>query len=342
VADSPFLQLPLGDFAWLKLYYFDVEDDVAAWMVRQYNRSLERQPDAARRWLDELGADKSRHRRGLRWYESFTFRDPEGFREVGPMACAPSSYDLFHLFLEETALGWMPNVTLDPALVGHWTGVRNDDGRPVEISFNADAGLAQSGLPLDAFAQQWCVYDGGSELVLRFVERPGKPMVEWTVMPLSSLKVQLVLPGHSFELVHDGKGEPSYVGEWLGGGELRARATGLRLIGRARDGRRWLSTGNVRKLLGAAPGVTGEGLLRGLVARYAACAREAAEEAAARGDEPLADLLRGDIFSAGDRVAWAGDRFVLAPHPALHDETSEQVAGWLQSIHKGEFRLGPS
>ncbi len=335
--------LPLGDFAWLKLYYFDVEDDVAAWMVRQYNRSLGEKPENARRWLAELSADKSRNRRGLRWYESFTFRDPEGFREQGPSACGPSSYDLFHLYLEETQLGWIPNVTLDPALVGRWTGVRNDDSRPIEVAFRIDASLEQSGLPLDAFAQQWCVYDGGGELVLRFLERPGKPMTEWTVMPLSSLKVQLVLPGHSFELVHDGKGEPSYVGEWLGGGELRARATGLRLCGRARDGRRWLSTGSLRKLLELGPGgpaVAGESLLRPLVARYAAAAREAA--AAASGDEPLAEGLRSDVIHAVDRVAWAGDRFVLAPHPALHDEVGAQVAGWIAAIHRGEFKLGPS
>src|SRR5207248_4894958 len=123
--------------------------------------------------------------------------------------------------------------------------------------------------PLDAFAQQWCVYDGGAELVLRFLERPGKPMTEWTVMPISSLKVQLVIPwpGNSFELVHDGKGDPSYVGEWLGGGDLRSRATGLRLVGRARDGRQWLATENLRKLLAAGPSFSGEPLLRPLVAR---------------------------------------------------------------------------
>jgi hypothetical protein len=335
--------LPLGDFDWLKLYYFDVEDDVAAWMVRQFNKTLAEKPESARRWLDELPADKSQKRRGLRWYESFTFRDPEGFREVGPAACSPSSYDLFHLYLEESPLAWTPNVTLDPALVGHWTGVRNDDNRPIEVTFRVDAGFEQSGLPLDAFAQQWCVYDGGAELVLRFLERPGKPMTEWTVMPLGSQKAQLVLPGHSFELVHDGKGEPSYVGEWLGGGELRARATGLRLIGRARDGRQWMSTGNVRKLLGGAPGSpSGEALLRPLVARYAACAREAAEAATAKGDAALADALRADVFAAADRVAWAGDRFALAPHASLHDEVMAQVGGWLQAIQRGEFKLGPS
>ena len=163
-------------------------------------------------------------------------------------------------------------------------------------------------------------------------------MSEWTVMPLSSLKVQLVLPGHSFELVHDGKGDPTYVGEWLGGGELRSRATGLRLVGRARDGRAWLATGNVRKLLGAGPGLTGESLLRPLVARYAACALEAAENAA----DPLADELRKDVFAANDRVAWAGDRFVMAPHPSLYEEVMSQVAAWLQAIHRGEFKLGPA
>jgi hypothetical protein len=331
-----FSPLPLGDFSWLKLYYFDVDDEVATWMVRQFNRTLGEKPDSAHRWLEQLSADNSRQRRGLRWYESFTFRDPEGFRELGPLACAPSSYDLFHLYLEETTLGWTPNVTLDPALVGRWTGVRNDDQRPVEIIFRVDASLDQAGLPLDAFAQQWCVYDGGAELVLRFMERPGKPMTEWTVIPLSSQKVQLILPGNSFELVHEGKGDPSYVGEWLGGGDLRSRATGLRLVGRARDGRKWLATENLRKLLGA--GLSGESLLRPLVARYAACAREAAESAA----EPLADELRKDVFAAADRVAWAGDRFVMAPHPSLYEEVQAQVTGWLQSIHRGEFRLGPA
>jgi hypothetical protein len=330
--------LPVGEFAWLKLYYFDVDDEVAGWMVRQFNRTLAEKPDSARRWLDELTADRSRDRRGLRWYESFTFRDPEGFREMGPLACGPSSYDIFHLYLEETSLGWTPNVTLDPALVGHWTGVRNDDQRPVEMVFRLDASFEQAGLPLDAFAQQWCVYDGGTELVLRFLERPGKPMTEWTVIPLSSQKVQLILPGNSFELVHDGKGDPTYVGEWLGGGDLRSRASGLRLIGRARDGRQWLATENVRKLLGAGPGFTGEPLLRPLVARYAACAREAAEGA----PEPLADELRKDVFAAADRVAWAGDRFVLAPHASLFDEVSAQVGGWIHAIHRGEFKLGPA
>jgi hypothetical protein len=338
--EANFSQLPLGDYAWLKLYYFDVEDEVATWMVRQFNRTLVEKPESAQRWLEQLSAENSRHRRGLRWYESFTFRDPEGFREMGPLACGPSSYDLFHLYLEETTLGWTPNVTLDPALLGHWTGVRDDDQRPVEIVFRIDASFDQTGLPLDAFAQQWCVYDGGAELVLRFLERPGKPMTEWTVMPISSLKVQLVTPGpgNSFELVHDGKGDPSYVGEWLGGGDLRSRATGLRLVGRVRDGRHWLSTGNLRKLLGAGPSFNGETLLRPLVARYAACAREAAESAS----EAVADELRKEVFAAADRVAWAGDRFVLAPHPSLHDEVQDQVAGWLQAIHRGEFRLGPA
>jgi hypothetical protein len=328
----------MGDFAWLKLYYFDVDDEVAGWMVRQFNRTLGEKPESARRWLEELNAEKSRHRRGLRWYESFTFRDPEGFRELGPLACAPSSYDLFHLYLEETSLGWTPNVTLDPALIGRWTGVRNDDQRPVEVVFRLDASFEQVGLPLDTFAQQWCVYDGGAELVLRFLERPGKPKTEWTVIPLSSLKVQLILPGNSFELVHDGKGDPTYVGEWLGGGDLRARATGLRLVGRARDGRPYLATGNLRKLLGAGPGLSGEALLRPLVARYAACAREAAEHV----EEPIADELRRDVLAAADRVAWAGDRFVLAPHALLYDEVQGQVVGWLQAIHRGEFKLGPA
>jgi len=336
--DPSFGPLPLGDFAWLKLYYFDVDDEVAAWMVRQFNKTLAEKPDSARRWLDELAADKSKHRRGLRWYESFTFRDPEGFRELGPLACAPSSYDLFHLYLEESPLAWTPNVTLDPALVGRWTGVRNDDQRPVEVIFRIDASLDQAGLPLDTFAQQWCVYDGGAELILRFLERPGRPMTEWTVMPLSSQKVQLVLPGNSFELTHDGKGEPSYVGEWLGGGELRARATGLRLLGRVRDERRWLATGNLRKLLGAGPNFSGETFLRPLVARYAACAREAAEKA----NEADADALRAEVFAAADRVAWAGDRFVLLPYPSVYEEVQAQVEGWLLAIHKGEFRLGPT
>jgi len=163
-------------------------------------------------------------------------------------------------------------------------------------------------------------------------------MTDWTVIPLSSRKVQLILPGNSFELVHDGKGDPSYVGEWLGGGDLRSRASGLRLVGRVRDGRQWLATENVRKLLGAGPGFTGEPLLRPLVARYAACAREAAEGA----PEPLADELRKDVFAAGDRVAWAGDRFVLAPHASLFDEVSAQVGGWIHAIHRGEFKLGPA
>jgi hypothetical protein len=337
--DVSFAPLPLGDFAWLKLYYFDVEDDTASWMVRQFNRVLAEKPESAARWLEQLTADNSKHRRGLRWYESFTFRDPEGFRVQGPLACSPSSYDLFHLYLEETALGWLPNVTLDPALMGRWTGVRNDDQRSVEIIFRVDASFVQSGLPLDAFAQQWCVYDGGNEMVLRFMERPGKPLTEWTVMPLSSLKVQLVLPGNSFELVHDGKGEPSYVGEWLGGGDLRSRATGLRLVGRVRDERRWLATENLRRLLNAPAGFLGEPLLRPLVARYAACAREAAENAA---DPELADALRKDVFAAGERVAWAGDRFVIAPHPSLHEEVQAQLIGWLEEIHRGEFKLGPS
>ena len=44
--------------------------------------------------------------------------------------------------------------------------------------------------------------------MLRFLERPGKPMTEWTVMPISSLKVQLILPGNSFELVVRARGKP--------------------------------------------------------------------------------------------------------------------------------------
>jgi hypothetical protein len=339
VREPSFTLLPLTDLAWLKLYYFDVDDEVASWMVRQYNRALEREPERARGWLAELAAERSVARRGLRWYESFTFRNPEGFRENGPLACAPSSYDLFHLFLEESTLEWSPNVTLDPALLGRWTGTRDDGGHTVEIIFGVDASFAQAGLPLDPFAQQWCVYDGGGELKLRFLERPGKPLSEWSVMPLSSLKVQLVLPDHVFEIVHDGKGEPSYVGEWLGGGDLRARASGLRLVGRARDGRPWLATPTLASLLGSdsLQAGSGEALLRPLVARYAACAREAAEKAAV----PLGDELRQEVLAAAERVAFAGDRFVLAPHPSLHDEVAEQAGAWLQAIYRGEFKMGP-
>jgi hypothetical protein len=336
VGDAPplsFGPLPLGDFGWLKLYYFDADDEVAGWMVRQYNRIVEREPDHVARWLAELGRDRSEARRGLRWYESFTFRNPEGYRDGDLAACAPTSYDLFHLLIEEKQLGWNPNVTLDPALLGRWTGERSDDSRALVLEFRGDAGFAFEGVALSAFAQQWCVYDGGRDLVLRLLERPGKAVVEWRVMPISSAKISLTMPGCTVELTHAGKGEPSYVGEWLGGGDARARATGLRLKARAGDGRATLALPNLRKLAPAATTPQGlEELGRRLAAEYSARVRASAEAAEQGGDAELAQSLRRETFLAQERVAYAGDRFVIAPHAALHDELAADAEAWMARL----------
>jgi hypothetical protein len=327
-------RLPLGDFAWLKLYYFDVDEEVAAWMVRQYNRTLDKEPAAAARWLAELAPDRSVGRRGLRWFESFTFRNPEGYRDGNVLSCGPTSYDLFHLLLEEADLGWNPNVTLDPALVGRWTGERSDDGRAVTMEWRGDASFAVEGLPLSTFAQQWCVYDGGAALTLRLVERPGRPLVEWSLMPLSSSKVQFILPGCTLEMTHAGKGEPSYLGEWLGGGELRARATGLRLSARAGDGRQWLVLPSVARRLAALgrpalQAAQGGELGRMLGARYAQLVQA---RAGSVGDDPLSEALLREQFAAQERVAFAGDRLVIAPHPSLFDQIADESARWLDEL----------
>src|SRR5688572_23519722 len=205
--------LPLGDYDWIKLHYFDVEDEVADFMVRRYNAML---PARATAWREALRPSQSFERRGLRWYESLAFRDPEAFAAGDLDAVSPSSYDLFHVFIEEIDPGWRVNVAVDPALVGRWTGTRSESGQYVEAIFRGDAQFAAAGLPHDAFAQMWSVYDSGGELTLRLLERPKKPLLEWTIAPLGSQKIQLLIPSGPVELTHDGKAQPSYLGEWLG------------------------------------------------------------------------------------------------------------------------------
>ena len=322
--------LPLGDYSWLKLHYFDVDDEVAAWMVRRYNRELQHDPERARGWLASLHPSLSAHRRGLRWYESMAFRDPEAFLAGDLDAVAPSSYDLIHVLVEEVDPGWRLNVAVDPALLGRWTGTRAENGQHVETIFRGDAQVAAAGLPIDAFAQMWCVYDGGDEMVLRLCERPGKALAEWRVIPLGSQKIQILLPSGAVELTHDGKATPSYLGEWLGGGRLRARATGLRLVGRAGDGRQFHFGDNLRKRL-ATNGRTltaeiGEGVVQKVVARYAALARKLADESASGG---FADGLRREVFTAAERVQLAGDRVVIAPHASIHDTASSALDAWV-------------
>lgn len=337
--------LPVDSTAWLRPFYFDLDEEAAGWLVRRYNRVLDKEPLRARGWLAQLARERSGDRRGVRWYESFTFRNPEGFADGDLAACAPSSFDLFHLFVEEEGVGWRPNVTLDPALVGRWTGTRSTDVVPVTMAFGGDASFEwQPRLGVSARARVWCVYDGGAALKLRLCEQPGEPAFECAVVPRSSTDLVLILEEGRIELTWDGAPRPAtYVGEWLSGGEVRARATGLRLCERAGDRRRFVASVNLRKLLevqGVAKAALDPMLLERdlgapLCARYAEVAREKAEHAAQLGNDLAAAALRRDAAHAADRIALAGDRFVIAPHPALHDEVARSATAWLEAALSG-------